>query len=50
MVTADTDKGTRFDSTIANPDIELTAAWLGTRKKDSCGHDHLGPIPSAPLI
>lgn len=30
---ADTDSGTKFYSTIARPDTELTAAWLGIRKK-----------------
>ena len=33
MVMADTDKGIKFDSTMARPDTELTAAWLGIRKK-----------------
>ena len=33
MVIADTDNGTKFDNTIARPDTELTAAWLGIKKK-----------------
>ena len=30
---ADMDKGTKLESTMANPEILLTEAWLGIRKK-----------------
>ena len=35
MVISDTENGTKFASTIARPEMELTAAWLGTRKKNT---------------
>lgn len=32
---ADTVSGIKFDNTIARPDTELTAAWLGIKKKNT---------------
>ena len=34
-VISDTANGIRFDNTIARPEILLTAAWLGTKKKNT---------------
>ena len=34
-VITDTDRGIKFESTIARPEILLTAVWLGTRKKNT---------------
>ena len=33
IVMADSDSGTKLDSTMPKPEILLTDAWLGTRKK-----------------